>query len=181
MSNITRPDWGVPADAQPITQQSADALAKEIATSDGPAQPPAVAPSKTGVISRPNWDYNNRGETTVAATKTAKGDAVVNDPKTNLPLTFMQEMLRSADGLEANIEVLTHTLDARLNELTSLGLDRDTVIAGFDKLSAGLRHKFLRTALHNPHLAILALLDKAEPLYTLAEAAEAESFLRGLR
>jgi hypothetical protein len=181
---IDRPDWGAPAEPAPLSPKQ---LANEIATQDGPSQPSSQVPApakKSGGVSRQDWSnlYDDRGNAlNVVAIKTANGDAVVDDPKTGLPIAIMQEMARSADGLEANLDVLRTTLDARLNELASLGLNRDTVIAGFDKLSAPLRHKFLRTAWHNPHLDIFNLLDKAEPLYTLAEAAEAEAFLRGLR
>ena len=84
----------------------------------------------------------------------------------------------AGDPLEGMTEDQLETVQVAIGMI--LGEDPTGFAEAFDRLSPGLQGKVFTTLSANPHLRGLDLIDAIERKLTLAEAAEAEAFLRGL-
>ena len=70
--------------------------------------------------------------------------------------------------------------ERNLDELSAYGVDRNELIAAFDKLPANAQAMYMRVLWQNPSMGILDVLDKVERQLTLSESAEAERVLKEL-
>lgn len=152
---IDRPDWN--------DGGSDDAAA--VVTTRAVSRPQSIA--------RPDWSVPAENEAAVSA----EDRAAAMDPATGLPATFVQELSRSADGLEGSLDWTRASADRVLASVS----DREGFITHFDKLSPGLQAKALHALYHHSRLDLVGLVDAIEPKLTLAEEAEASRWLREAR
>jgi hypothetical protein len=125
-------------------------------------------PNGAGVLPATDADYAGLGPQAHSTMQTGTG----------LLHELVREMSSTADGLAANLESLKASAEMILDEV---GGSRDAFISAFDELSPSVQTKALRVAWHNPGASFLDLLDIIEPQLTLAEAHEAERWVRKLR
>ena len=119
------------------------------------------------------------GETMLASVQaraTARSRRPPSQP-TGLDPELVKDMTHSADGYDAQLESMKHSAERILDSVSN----RDAFTRHFDSLSPSIQTKAYRALMRNPGASLTDVMDRVEPQLTLAEAYEAEKWVRGLK
>lgn len=145
------------------------------------------------MIERPDWNAPTTTAPAVTPSAVAEGDesrdltvagpsaALVDvgpsstdiDAVTGLPGDVIRDLTNTAEGFGPQLSMLQESATRVLSEVK----DSAAFAAHFDTLSPPVQTKVYRTLMRNPGIRLQDLADKVEPLFTLAEAAEANAWI----